>query len=58
MDLALNNLQRLICHKTQQTKPSCNVKISENKIMGSSIFQFFLVFPLKKKFQYSKVWYE
>ena len=22
MDLALNNLQRLICHKTQQTKPS------------------------------------
>ena len=22
MDLVLNNLQRLICHKTQQTKPS------------------------------------
>ena len=22
MDLALNNLQRLICHKTKQTKPS------------------------------------
>ena len=22
MDLALNNLQGLICHKTQQTKPS------------------------------------
>ena len=21
MDLALNNLQRLICHKTKQTKP-------------------------------------
>ena len=21
MDLALNNLQRLICHKTNQTKP-------------------------------------
>ena len=21
MDLALNNLQKLICHKTQQTKP-------------------------------------
>ena len=21
MDLAVNNLQRLICHKTQQTKP-------------------------------------
>ena len=24
MDLALNNLQRLICHKTQQTKPKHN----------------------------------
>ena len=23
MDLALNNLQKLICHKTQQTKPTC-----------------------------------
>ena len=22
MDLALNNLQRLICHKTKQTKPN------------------------------------
>ena len=22
MDLALNNLQRLICHKKQQTKPN------------------------------------
>ena len=22
MDLALDNLQRLICHKTQQTKPN------------------------------------
>ena len=25
MDLALNNLQRLICHKTQQTKPTHNI---------------------------------
>ena len=24
MDLVLNNLQRLICHKTQQTKPNQN----------------------------------
>ena len=23
MDLALNNLQRLLYHKTQQTKPNC-----------------------------------
>ena len=27
MDLALNNLQRLICHKTQQTKPMTDVKL-------------------------------
>ena len=25
MDLALNNLQRLICHKTQQTKPNKSI---------------------------------
>ena len=25
MDLALNNLQRLICHKTQQTKPNLSM---------------------------------
>ena len=35
MDLALNNLQRLICHKTQQTKPTfqrevCNYVVSFN----------------------------
>ena len=24
MDLELNNLQRLICHKTKQTKPKSN----------------------------------
>ena len=30
MDLALNNLQRLICHKTKQSKPSiiCKLKIN------------------------------
>ena len=27
MDSALNNLQRLICHKTQQTKPNQNLSI-------------------------------
>ena len=27
MDLVLNNLQRLICHKTQQTKPNQNKTI-------------------------------
>ena len=28
MDLALNNLQRLICHKTQQTKPKPSIYLS------------------------------
>ena len=37
MDLALNNLQELICHKTKQTKPNqtfhrCNIGfLSEEK---------------------------
>ena len=31
MNLALNNLQRLICHKTQQTKPKI---IVINKIIS------------------------
>ena len=35
MDLVLNNLQRLICHKTQQTKPKkkkfYNSKFSSDK---------------------------
>ena len=29
MDLALNNLQRLICHKTHQTKPNQSVAMSK-----------------------------
>ena len=35
MDLALNNLQRLICHKTQQNQPtSCMAQLyfEKNKI--------------------------
>ena len=27
MDLALNNLQRLICHKTHQTKPKPSLSL-------------------------------
>ena len=30
MDLALNNLERLICHKTQQTKPNQDHRIQIN----------------------------
>ena len=38
MDLALNNLQRLICHKTQQTKPN-----------RKSINESYLILKMKKK---------
>ena len=40
MDLALNNLQRLICHKTQQTKPQqqwlTNYKTKQNQSKNNS----------------------
>ena len=32
MDLALNNLQRLICHKTHQTKPNQTLN-NDNRYM-------------------------
>ena len=31
MDLALNNLQSLICHKTQQTKPIISQKCMQTE---------------------------
>ena len=38
MDLALNNLQRLICHKTQQTKPTKpNQTKPRAKVMGQTL---------------------
>ena len=38
MDLVLNNLQRLVCHKTQQTKPNHN-----NILVNLWTFQLTLV---------------
>ena len=40
MDLALNNLQRLICHKTHQTKPNQTFKTNDEVIfvLGELIF--------------------
>ena len=35
MDLALNNLQRLICHKTQQTKPNQTKEYLKAKLKSS-----------------------
>ena len=40
MDLALNNLQRLTCHKTQQTKPNQTIKFewgSSNGLMANML---------------------
>ena len=39
MDLALNNLQRLICHKTQQTKPITSFIVY-------LLFNFYLIFTI------------
>ena len=40
MDLALNNLQRLICHKTQQTKPN-HLLIMLSAKQGGIKYHFF-----------------
>ena len=41
MDLALNNLQRLICHKTQQTKPEIiEISQSSHKMYSNNIVNF------------------
>ena len=39
MDLALNNLQRLICHKTKQTKPIDFHLFFYYYFLGSSIHE-------------------
>ena len=49
MDLALNNLQRLICHKTQQTKPTKPI-ISYRNGNDFSLFFIIFFFYLKKAF--------
>ena len=49
MDLALNNLQRLICHKTQQTKPnllSFLLFLTNFSFFYSSLFLSFFIFPI------------
>ena len=46
MDFALNNLQRLICHKTQQTKP--------NQTKPTISFQTFFIWAFKIVVDYWK----
>ena len=64
MDLALNNLQRLICHKTQQTKPNQKYywlffRTSDNKspcpnfiiiIINNIIIQYIYIYIYLKRF--------
>ena len=40
MDLVLNNLQRLICHKTQQTKPTS----SNAGALGNEEYPFIVIY--------------
>ena len=47
MDLALNNLQRLICHKTQQTK-SIYLSAFDHKMKATEIFKYILPFSEEK----------
>ena len=44
MDLALNNLQWLICHKTQQTKPNqdCQIKVMSKAVSNSKRIRILL----------------
>ena len=44
MDLALNNLQRLICHKTQQTKPNQTEKKNDNFWAAERLYNKEMVF--------------
>ena len=39
MDLALNNLQRLICHKTQQTNSKHTVRRNHNELYLKKRYQ-------------------
>ena len=43
MDLALNNLQRLICHKTQTNKQT------NQKAVSSPDFLYFSIFPINMR---------
>ena len=46
MDLALNNLQRLICHKTKQTKQTSPVN---NKLEKTYVRSLFSITDLTEK---------
>ena len=46
MDLALNNLQRLICHKTQQTNKPKTTAIIVCKQINSNSFKIKITYKL------------
>ena len=58
MDLALNNLQRLICHKTQQTKPNQTKQNKETLIIQiGEMFSVKIDIHRFIHFDCSLVWY-
>ena len=53
MDLALNNLRRLICYKTQQTKPNQQLLTHVHRNRKSKAMQYHndhVYFRLRSKF--------
>ena len=55
MDLALNDLRRLICHKTQTNKAGHNCALDfPNIMLLADNFFFFIYFSKKKKLCYFK----
>ena len=54
MDLALNNLQRLICHKTQQTNQQTNQTINTMYIQFLAFLLIAYWIPFGIKFDYRR----
>ena len=52
MDLALNNLQRLICHKTKQTKPNLEGDSDINKSLEKRLAEMEIIESRPSKLQH------
>ena len=52
MDLALNNLQRLICHKTQPTKPNQTMYSYVSLTIQLNISHLFTHIEMNKQFYF------
>ena len=54
MDLALNNLQSLICHKTHQTKPLKSSRDIDDQIVNVYIYKYVRTFRLLFRYYVKK----